>query len=162
MFELGARQAGAVLTQLGVQREQRVLLCMHDSRYLPMCFLGAIRAGIIPILANTMLTEADYEYMLQDSRASLVIVSAPLAPMFESLAARMPGRYAKAEASSGFLTSLELYVYHPPGPAAPSDEPTKLALEPPAAEAPDAERVDGGASEPSAPPPASPARSQSW
>ena len=88
-LEYGARQAGKLFSTLGLQREQRVFLCMHDSRYLPMCFLGAIRAGIVPVLCNTLLTADDYVYMLTDSRAAIAIVSAPLAHLFEPLLAEI-------------------------------------------------------------------------
>src|SRR5450759_1593952 len=57
------------LTGLGLQREQRVLLALLDTIDFPAAFLGAIKAGIIPVAANTLLTTADYEYMLRDSRA---------------------------------------------------------------------------------------------
>ena len=45
--ELGdrvARMAG-VFGKLGVKRDQRVLLCLTDTRDFPTVFLGAIRAG---------------------------------------------------------------------------------------------------------------------
>ncbi|TMH36058.1 MAG: benzoate-CoA ligase family protein [Betaproteobacteria bacterium] len=75
---------------LGLEAEQRVLLCLHDSIDFPTAFLGCIKAGIVPIAANTLLTAADYEYMLRDSRAHALIVSAPLLPIFAPLLGRMP------------------------------------------------------------------------
>src|SRR3974390_2891796 len=66
------------LTALGVQIEQRVLLCLHDTIDFPVAFLGCIKAGIVPIPVNTLLTAADIEYILNDSRACAIVVSAPL------------------------------------------------------------------------------------
>ena len=63
------------LRSIGVQPEQRVLLCLYDSVDFPACFLGAIRAGIIPVPINTMWSAADYAYALTDSRAKAVVVS---------------------------------------------------------------------------------------
>ncbi|MGB8887884.1 MAG: benzoate-CoA ligase family protein [Candidatus Korobacteraceae bacterium] len=63
------------LRELGVEPEQRVLLCLHDSIDFPACFLGAIKAGIIPIPSNTMWSASDYAFALSDSRAKAVIVS---------------------------------------------------------------------------------------
>ncbi len=37
-----------VLLDAGLQMEQRVLLCLHDSIDFPSCFLGAIKTGIVP------------------------------------------------------------------------------------------------------------------
>src|SRR5947208_3213399 len=78
------------LAGLGLVPEQRVLLCVLDTIDFPTAFLGSIKAGIIPIAANTLLTTADYEYMLRDSRAHALIVSAPLLPAFTPLLGRMP------------------------------------------------------------------------
>ena len=57
------------LTGLGLQREQRILLCLLDTIDFPAVFLGAIKAGIVPVAGNTLLTTKDYDYMLRDSRA---------------------------------------------------------------------------------------------
>ena len=78
------------LVGLGLEPEQRILLCMLDTIDFPTAFLGSIKAGIVPIAANTLLTTADYEYMLRDSRAHGVIVSAPLLPQLAPLFGRLP------------------------------------------------------------------------
>src|SRR5437870_3856585 len=64
--ELAARvnRAGNALLSLGIAPEQRVLLALHDSIDFPTVFLGAIKAGIIPIAVNTLLTANDYRYIL--------------------------------------------------------------------------------------------------
>ncbi len=73
------------LGALGVRREQRVFMCMHDTIDFPVVFLGSIKAGAIPVPVNTLLTQNDYAYMLGDCRARIAVVSAPLAPMIEPL-----------------------------------------------------------------------------
>ncbi len=78
------------LRQLGLQMEQRVLLCMHDTIDWPTAFLGTIKAGIVPVAVNTFLTTADYRYMLHDSRARALIVSAPLLSVFAPLLDESP------------------------------------------------------------------------
>ncbi len=88
-LNLAVRRVAAALRAAGLEPEQRVLLCMHDSFALPATFLGAIRAGIVPVLANTLLTADDYAYMLADSRAAIAIVSAPLAATFAPLRSRV-------------------------------------------------------------------------
>src|SRR5262245_50490643 len=52
-----------VLGALGVQMEQRVLLCLLDTIDFPVTFLGSIKAGVVPIAVNTLLAPADFEYM---------------------------------------------------------------------------------------------------
>jgi benzoate-CoA ligase len=79
-----------VLRSAGVRPEQRILLCLHDTIDFPVAFLGAIKAGVVPVAVNTLLTRGDYEYMLDDSRAPLAVVSAALLPLFEAGRAQRP------------------------------------------------------------------------
>jgi benzoate-CoA ligase len=78
------------LRNLGMEPEQRVLLCLQDTIDFPTAFLGSIKAGIVPVAVNTLLKTADYEYMLRDSRARALLVSAPLLPVFAPALAQMP------------------------------------------------------------------------
>ena len=71
---------GNALMKLGVQMEQRVLLLLLDCPEFIASFLGAIRIGAVPIPTNTMLKPADYEYLLNDSRATTLIISESLYP----------------------------------------------------------------------------------
>jgi len=74
----------------GLSAGQRVLLCLHDCIDFPVAFLGAIQAGIVPVPVNTLLTSADYEYILRDCDARLAFVSAALLPQFRPLFDRVP------------------------------------------------------------------------
>jgi benzoate-CoA ligase len=78
------------LASLGLQREQRILLCLLDTIDFPSAFLGAIKAGIVPVAGNTLLTSKDYDYMLRDSRAQALVVSAPLLPVFAPILEGLP------------------------------------------------------------------------
>jgi acyl-CoA synthetase (AMP-forming)/AMP-acid ligase II len=70
-----ANRCANALRELGIQPEQRVLLCLYDSIDFPACFLGAIKAGIVPVPINTMWSADDYAYIFRDSRARAVIAS---------------------------------------------------------------------------------------
>jgi 4-hydroxybenzoate-CoA ligase len=74
-----ARFASA-LAAAGIGRERRLALVLHDSIDLPIAFWGAIRAGVIPVPVNTLLTPEQIGYILADSRAAGVVMSAALAP----------------------------------------------------------------------------------
>jgi benzoate-CoA ligase len=78
------------LRAMGLEPEQRVVLCLLDSVDFPTAFLGAIKAGLIPVPVNTLLTRGDYDYMLADSRARALIVSERLLPQFEGARDRHP------------------------------------------------------------------------
>lgn len=74
------RRVASSLRALGIKREERVLILMHDCNDWPVSFLGAMYAGIVPVAVNTLLTEDDYAYMLEHSRAQAVLVSGALLP----------------------------------------------------------------------------------
>jgi benzoate-CoA ligase len=74
------RRIAAGLRGLGIRREERVLLLMHDCNDWPVSFLGAMYAGLVPVAVNTLLTADDYAYMLEHSRAQAVLVSGALLP----------------------------------------------------------------------------------
>jgi benzoate-CoA ligase len=58
--------------------EQRVLMVCLDAPEFIGTFWGAIKIGAIPVPVNTLLRAADYRYFLEDSRAKVAVVSAPL------------------------------------------------------------------------------------
>ena len=74
------RRMAAALRGLGLKREERVLVLMHDCNDWPVSFLGAIYAGLVPVAVNTLLTADDYAYMLEHARAQAVLVSGALLP----------------------------------------------------------------------------------
>jgi len=82
LAEAVARFAGA-LQQLGLRREERVLLFAHDSSDWVVAFLGALHAGVVPVAINTLLPAKDIAYMLGDSRAQAVITSGALLPTLQ-------------------------------------------------------------------------------
>jgi benzoate-CoA ligase len=83
-------RAANALTGLGLGLEDRVMLCHLDTIDWPAVFLGAIKAGIVPIAVNTLLTSADYEFMLNDSRAKALVVSEALWPQFAPILGDCP------------------------------------------------------------------------
>ena len=89
-LETRVQRTASAIQAIGLQREQRVLLCMLDSFELPSTFLGCIYTGVIPILTNTVLTKDDYAYMLKDSRARIAIVDRSLSNQFISLIEDVP------------------------------------------------------------------------
>src|SRR5665213_3642197 len=90
--DLAARvnRAGNVLKGLGVEMEQRVLLCVQDGIEFVALFWGALKIGAVPVPVNTLLAATDYDFMLRDSRAKVLAVATPLLESFESVIAGQP------------------------------------------------------------------------
>src|SRR5918999_5126604 len=83
-------RAANVLLSMDIRREERIGIAMLDSADWVALFLGAIRAGIVPVAMNTLLTPADYEYQLNDSRARALFMSFSSQKNFDGMQARCP------------------------------------------------------------------------
>jgi 4-hydroxybenzoate-CoA ligase len=77
--EATKRFAGA-LTAAGIGRERRLVMLMLDTVDFPVVFWGALRAGVIPVPINTLLTPDMVRYVLEDSRAEAIAIAEPLLP----------------------------------------------------------------------------------
>ena len=73
------RFAGALQTA-GIGRERRMAILLLDTIDFPIAFCGALRAGVVPVPINTLLTHETIGYILADSRAEALTISAPLLP----------------------------------------------------------------------------------
>ena len=73
-----AGQFAGALTRAGVRREERVALIVRDQLEFPVAFFGAMKSGAVPVPLNTLLAAPVYDAILNDSRASILVVSAAL------------------------------------------------------------------------------------
>ena len=77
-FAANVDRAGNALRALGIDVEDRVVILCLDSPAFVYAFFGAIKIGAIPVPTNTLLIPRDLTYILRDSRAKAIVVSAPL------------------------------------------------------------------------------------
>src|SRR3974390_1577809 len=119
-----------LLRRLGVRREERVAMIMLDTVDFPSVFLGAIRAGVVPVPLNTLLTSDQYAYVLADCRARVLFISEALLPVVKDMVGRMSDldhvvvsgndahRYRKlADELSGESDAFTTAPTHPDEPA---------------------------------------------
>jgi benzoate-CoA ligase len=78
-------QAGNALSKLGVRDEERVALLLLDTPDFAYCFFGAIKIGAVAVPMNTMLSSQEYEYILNDCRARIAVVSESLLPNIQEI-----------------------------------------------------------------------------
>src|SRR6202049_956670 len=89
-LQIQSRRLANLLRRLGIRREERVAMIMLDTVDFPVVFLGAIRAGVVPVLLNTLLTSDQYAYVLADCRARVLFISEALLPVVKDMLGRMP------------------------------------------------------------------------
>jgi 4-hydroxybenzoate-CoA ligase len=124
LADASARFAAA-LRAAGIERERRIALVMLDTIDFPIAFWGAIRAGVIPVPINTLLPPDITGYILADSRAAAVVISAPLlAPLraaLDRLPPGMPAIVSTPDGSAGDATSFGSFIDTPPGNEPPAE-----------------------------------------
>ena len=79
-----ASRYGHALLASGMQPGERVLLFLDDGPAYPAALFGAIRAGLVPVLTNTLTPSELLNFYLQDSGARIAIVDAAFAARFNA------------------------------------------------------------------------------
>jgi benzoate-CoA ligase family protein len=76
----------ALRDRLEVRREERVVLVLLDGPAFVYTFFGAIKIGAVPVPVNTLWKPHDFNHVLNDSRARVLVVSEELLPQIETIA----------------------------------------------------------------------------
>lgn len=82
---LDAARFGNGLLALGLGRGDRVLLLMDDTPAYPAAIFGAIRAGMVPILANTLSSPDLISFFIEDADARVLFFDESHADAVRSL-----------------------------------------------------------------------------
>jgi benzoate-CoA ligase len=79
-------RAGNMLRdRFDVRIEERVVLLLLDGPEFIYTFFGAVKIGAVPIPTSTLWKPADYEYVLNDSRARVIVISEALLPQLNAV-----------------------------------------------------------------------------
>jgi benzoate-CoA ligase family protein len=81
-----ASRWGHGFVSLGLQRGDRILMFLDDTPAYPAAFFGAVRAGFVPLLINTLTPPDLLQFYLSDSGASVAITDAEFCPRFDAVA----------------------------------------------------------------------------
>ena len=87
---IGCNRMANLLATYGIPPEARVAILLFDSVDFPVAFWGAIKAGVIPVALNTLLTTEQYAYILSDNRAKALFISAPLLQVVQPILGQLP------------------------------------------------------------------------
>src|SRR5438132_9469928 len=83
-----ASRWGHGLQSLGLKRGDRVLLFLDDTPVYPAAFFGAVRAGFVPLLINTLTPPDLLQFYLADSGASVAVADAEFTSRFDAVACK--------------------------------------------------------------------------
>lgn len=83
-----AAQWGHGFRSLGLQRGDRILMFLEDTPAYPAAFFGAVRAGFVPLLINTLTPPDLLQFYLSDAAASVAIAEAEFTSRFNAEACK--------------------------------------------------------------------------
>jgi benzoate-CoA ligase family protein len=99
---------GNALGDLGVEIAERVLLVLDDTPAFVAAFWGTVKAGAVAVPVNPLMTADEYEFLLNDSRATVVVVEERVVPRILATRARCPHLRAIVVAGRGGAGALAL------------------------------------------------------
>ena len=97
---------GGALLELDVRPEERVAFLLPDSPAWAYAFFGAMKIGAVAVPLNTLLAPKDYEYLLNDCRARVLVVHESLLGQICPIRDRL--RYLKHVVVAGAKQRSEL------------------------------------------------------
>jgi acetyl-CoA synthetase len=83
-----ASRWGHGFTSLGLKRGDRVLMFLDDTPAYPAAFFGAVRAGFVPLLINTLTPPDLLQFYLSDSGATVAVADAEFGQRFDAIACK--------------------------------------------------------------------------
>jgi benzoate-CoA ligase family protein len=83
-----ASQWGHGFVSLGLKRGDRILMFLDDTPAYPAAFFGAVRAGFVPLLINTLTPPDLLQFYLSDSGATVAVADAEFCTRFDSVACK--------------------------------------------------------------------------
>ena len=83
-----ASRWGHGLISLGLKRGDRVLMFLDDTPAYPAAFFGAVRAGFVPLLINTLTPPDLLQFYLSDSAATVAVADSEFCTRFDAAACK--------------------------------------------------------------------------
>jgi benzoate-CoA ligase family protein len=83
-----ASRWGHGFISLGLKRGDRILMFLDDTPAYPAAFFGAVRAGFVPLLINTLTPPDLLQFYLSDSGASVAVADAEFCARFDATACK--------------------------------------------------------------------------
>jgi len=100
-------RAGGLLCELGVAREQRVLLVLDDTTAFPILFLGAMRIGAVPVPVSHLDKADNFRHFVEDSYATVAATDVEALPRLRDALGDAGLRYLVRGGEGGDVVELD-------------------------------------------------------
>jgi len=94
-------RAGNALAGLGAEIENRVVLILNDTPAFAAVFWGTAKLGAVAVPLNPLMTTEEYDFLLRDSRAKVVVAEPEVAARLAAVRDRWPSLRAVVSAGAG-------------------------------------------------------------
>ena len=117
------RRAAGLLSELGLERENRIAILLPDSPEFVFAFWGAIWLGAVPVPINTGCTVDDIQYILQDCRAKLLLTTQEWQEKLAPIQSKFLHQVLLANGEGSFRSLLNQQTQEPTPAETSADEP---------------------------------------
>jgi benzoate-CoA ligase family protein len=107
------QRAARLFSALGLERENRIAILLPDSPEFVFAFWGAIWLGAVPVPINTTCTVNDIQYMVQDSRAKILLTTGEWQKKLEYIESHFLRCVLLADGENPFLSLLNQQTKEP-------------------------------------------------
>lgn len=104
-----SNHASNLLGQLGIAPGERILILLRDTPELIALFLGAVQAGVVPMVLSTRISSEDLGYALSDSAAAAIFVEAELRSLADGARDRTTCLYSRSEFTARLGSTGEFF-----------------------------------------------------
>ena len=82
------RAGDTAFSRSDCKRGDRILMFLDDTPAYPAAFFGAVRAGFVPLLINTLTPPDLLQFYLSDSGATVAVADAEFCTRFDAVACK--------------------------------------------------------------------------
>jgi benzoate-CoA ligase family protein len=100
------RRTAKLLSELGLERENRIAILLPDTPEFVFAFWGAIWLGAVPVPINTACTVDEIQYILQDSRAKILLTTQEWQEKLAPIQSQFLRRVLLADGENPFVSLL--------------------------------------------------------
>jgi len=117
------RRAAGLLSELGLESENRMAILLPDSPDFVFAFWGAIWAGAVPVPINTACTVDDILYILQDCRAKVLLTTQEWKEKLAPIQSKFLRHTLLTDGEHTFRSLLDQFAHEPTPTETSPDEP---------------------------------------
>jgi long-chain acyl-CoA synthetase len=104
---LSTNFAAYLQVKLGLKKGERIAIQMPNLLQFPVCFIGALKAGLIVVNTNPLYTPREMEHQFKDAGVSAIIIVANFAHNLQQIITKVPAKHIIVTRMGDMLGTLK-------------------------------------------------------